>query len=175
MCDAIRFDELYERLNHRLARYFRRLAYGPAESEDLAQETWLRFLAAVERQAYTEQGTPDAFVFRLARNLAFDRMRKRKESTPLDVAQDVPEGIDRYRAVERLELAAEIVRRLDERLDELGRDVLECVLAGIDRPAEIARRLDRHPSSIDRRWRRIREIVHAMPEFRMEATQGDQR
>lgn len=66
-------------LKHRkaLLGYITGLVYCPSEAEDVVQDTWLRM---VQGEAYPPISFPKAYIFRIGRNIALDRLRKRKRA-----------------------------------------------------------------------------------------------
>lgn len=72
--DEASFNILYERYRNGLYGYLNMLFSGrTAEADDIFQQTWIKALAGLER--YREEGNFRAWLFRIARNLAFDRFR----------------------------------------------------------------------------------------------------
>jgi RNA polymerase sigma factor (sigma-70 family) len=59
-----------------LRAYLRRLLPQEADVEDVLQETWARVLGKLDHGR--DESSLRAFVFRVATNVAFDRMRRRK-------------------------------------------------------------------------------------------------
>lgn len=57
-----------------LLRYATRLTGDSTEAEDVVQEAWLRFRAATSARVLEE---PTGYLFRIVRNLALDRHRRR--------------------------------------------------------------------------------------------------
>ena len=75
--DVIFLQALVEQYQYRLVRYLIYLLGRRDEVDDLLQETWLRVL---ERgSSYDGRSRFEPWLFTVARNLAFDRMRKRRE------------------------------------------------------------------------------------------------
>jgi RNA polymerase sigma-70 factor, ECF subfamily len=72
--DAQAFDQLYTRYRKSLYIYLLRSSTGPAEAEDLYQETWSRII-----RSETPAGKSPfrALIFRIARNLQIDGYRRR--------------------------------------------------------------------------------------------------
>ncbi len=71
-------EALVEQYQYRLVRYLIYLLGRRDLVDDLVQETWLRVL---ERgSSYDGKSRFDSWLFRVARNLAFDAMRKRRTS-----------------------------------------------------------------------------------------------
>jgi RNA polymerase sigma-70 factor, ECF subfamily len=70
---------------HRLFRFLLRLTQEPAAAEDLFQQTWVRVMEKIGRYDSARNFTP--WLFALARNLAIDYLRQRRNSS-LDVPDD---------------------------------------------------------------------------------------
>jgi len=85
---------LVERYQHRLYRYLCRMVSDPAAAEDLFQQTWLRVAEQIRR--YDERRNFDAWLFRVAHNLAIDSLRRYR---PESLDEPLPSGESR---VERL-------------------------------------------------------------------------
>jgi RNA polymerase sigma-70 factor (ECF subfamily) len=87
--DAAAFEVLLERHLVPLGRFLQRLTGNAADADDLAQETFLR----VWREATRWQPGRVRFttwLYRIGRNLAIDRHRRRRDLTGIDV--DEPES-----------------------------------------------------------------------------------
>jgi RNA polymerase sigma-70 factor, ECF subfamily len=83
--DHVVLEALVERYQHRLVRYLIYLLGRRDGVDDLVQETWLRVL---ERgSSYDGHSRFEPWLFRVARNLAVDAMRKRR-TLSLDAADD---------------------------------------------------------------------------------------
>jgi RNA polymerase sigma-70 factor (ECF subfamily) len=65
---------LLARYQNRLYRYLLRLVREPATAEDLFQQTWLRVAEKIGK--YNTRRNFDAWLFTVARNLAFDHLRR---------------------------------------------------------------------------------------------------
>jgi len=72
--DAQAFEQLYTRYRKSLYIYLLRSSTGPAEAEDLYQETWSR---VIRSQTPAGKGPFKALIFRIARNLQIDGYRRR--------------------------------------------------------------------------------------------------
>ena len=84
-------EQLYREHQSVLVRWLARLVRCEETAEDLAQESYLRVAGAGGEQIITH---PRAFLFRTARNLALDHLRKMRTrigtAEPLDEAIDLP-------------------------------------------------------------------------------------
>ena len=104
-------------LDTTLMLYLRQNWRNPAEVEDLCQDVYLRAYEAAAAQGIPERTKP--FVFKIARNLLIDRVRKGQivpieamaELERLEVAGDAPNA-------EQSVIAGEELRRLHGALDQ---------------------------------------------------------
>lgn len=87
--DPVALDELVDAYAGRLHGFFRRMAAVGEEAEDLVQEVFLRVVRTVDD--YREEGRFEAWLFRIAGNLARDRLR-RKATGPRFESPDVEQG-----------------------------------------------------------------------------------
>lgn len=80
---------LMARYQNRIYRYLLRLVRQPADADDLFQQTWLR--VAEKIRSFDTSRDFDAWLFTLARNLAFDHLRRiRPQSLDEPVTDDAP-------------------------------------------------------------------------------------
>jgi RNA polymerase sigma-70 factor, ECF subfamily len=70
---------LMARYQNRVYRYLLRLVRQPADAEDLFQQTWLR--VAEKIRSFDTSRNFDAWLFTVARNLAFDHLRRVRPSS----------------------------------------------------------------------------------------------
>ena len=124
--DPIAFAEIVERFQHRLVAVMHHLVGTKEESEDLAQEVFLRVYRT--RKKYTPKAKFSTWVFTIANNLAINALRDRKrrphiqlnasDSGPLGPrpAEQLVSERDRPPAhhIQQEELAAVVRRALDE-------------------------------------------------------------
>lgn len=85
--DPDAFDELVDRFGPRLFGFLYRLSGSRTEAEDMLQELFLRVVKRIDR--YRHEGQFEAWLFRIATNLARDRLRRLQrapESVPIDDA-----------------------------------------------------------------------------------------
>ncbi len=84
------FRTLVERHQERIYGYLLGMVRDPGLADDLFQETFLRVVAALQKQrgSYTHQGRFLGWAMRIARNAALDHIRSRKKW------QDVEAGAD---------------------------------------------------------------------------------
>ena len=72
--DLDALSALLGRYQNRLYRYLLRLVREPAEAEDLFQQTWVRVAEKIRQ--YDSKRNFEAWLFTVARNLAFDHLRR---------------------------------------------------------------------------------------------------
>jgi RNA polymerase sigma-70 factor, ECF subfamily len=82
-------DLLIERYQYRLMRYLLSLAENRQGAEDLFQETWMRVLEQGHR--YDGKSSFGPWLFRIARNLAIDRIRRRKHLVNIQDLKELPD------------------------------------------------------------------------------------
>ena len=108
------FARLYADTAPRLARYLRRVTGSPELSEDLLQDTYVRYLNA-DRPAMDERQTL-SYLYRVATNLVYDRWRSMRrereweeslapargeEPEPVGLRSDVEDALAKLSARER--------------------------------------------------------------------------
>ena len=76
------FEAFYAQHGPYILRHLRRLV-GPKYAEDLLQDTFVQALSHTKR--LSEANSPRAWLFRVARNLAMNVMRKKKMATHIDL------------------------------------------------------------------------------------------
>jgi RNA polymerase sigma-70 factor (ECF subfamily) len=119
--DPDAFDAMLDRYRNRLYRYLLRLTANSAVAEDLFQETWLKVITRIHR--YDERRPFAPWLFSVARNLAFDHLRKASpESLDEPTESGEPKiarlGADEPGSLERL-LEGERRGLLERELEEL--------------------------------------------------------
>jgi RNA polymerase sigma-70 factor (ECF subfamily) len=156
------FAMLYERTFPRLYAYVASLLRDRAGAEDVTAQAFER--AYRKRRSYRAgKGSPEAWLFGIARNAALDELRRRKrrarlELEPEDVAAPATEEL-----AERAVLRA-TVRAALAGLDSRERDLLALKFAGGLSNAEIARVVGTSESNAGTRLHRtilkLREACH---------------
>ena len=156
------FASLYERAFPKVYAYVASLLRDVTAAEDVTAQAFER--AYRRRRSYrASRGTPEAWVFGIARNAALDELRRRRrrarlETDPEDVA--APSADDHL----ELELRREAVRAALATLDERERDMVALKFAGGLSNAEIADVLGVSESNAGTRLHRtitkLREACH---------------
>ena len=111
------FEVLYRRYRKQLYGYLYNLMSGnAAEAEEVFEETWIKVIDKLP--SYRDQGKFSAWLFRVARNIFIDTVRRNKRSAlPLESGDlpDVPDWSRRpERELEDQETAAIIAGALDQ-------------------------------------------------------------
>jgi RNA polymerase sigma-70 factor (ECF subfamily) len=125
--DVVVLEALVEQYHYRLVRYFVSLLGRRDGIDDFVQETWLRVL---ERgRSYDGQSRFEPWLFRVARNVALDAMRKRPmfslDSNEEDVFRSLPASGEPspYTLAARTEDAERLARSL-QTLEPVYREAL---------------------------------------------------
>jgi RNA polymerase sigma-70 factor, ECF subfamily len=158
--DAAAFDTVYAIFNARLFGFLARLTRNRDEAEDLAEETWLRFVANAGRLSGDTRLGP--WLFTVARNLHVSSCRSRA----LD-DERTPEAIGLWPSVScespfESAAATELEDRIESVLASLPivyREVL--LLVGVEglRPAEAASVCGVSPEALRQRLKRARALL----------------
>jgi RNA polymerase sigma-70 factor (ECF subfamily) len=160
--DAETFASLYERTFPRVYAYVSSLVRDRATAEDV---TALAFERAYRkrRRYHARRGSPEAWLFGIARNAALDELRRRKRRARLEAD---PEDLGAAALDEQAELARRrvVVRAALASLDGHERDLVALKFAGGLSNAEIGRILGVSETNAGTRIHRIltklREACH---------------
>jgi RNA polymerase sigma-70 factor (ECF subfamily) len=87
--DADAFEKLFEAYHQRIYNYVGRMLQDPVESEDVAQETFVRAFQALDD--FQQAASFRTWLYRIAANLAVDATRRRQRQWQL-AANDHGEG-----------------------------------------------------------------------------------
>jgi len=151
--DPSAFDEIVDAYASRLCGFFHRLLGKNADAEDLTQEVFVRLVRSIG--SYKESGRFEAWLFRIAANLARDRVRSSKRSLTIVETSggDEDNGLGALdspdqrgasapdRALQREEQATRLQRAID-RLPQGEREVVLLRHYGELSFAEIAEYMD---------------------------------
>lgn len=119
--DTAAYEVLVRRYSGTLFRYLLRLVGRPDEAEDLAQEAFLRVYLSLA--SYDPTYRFSTWLFRIATNLALNRLRAERRCISLEALDENPDEPPRQLPDERDDLGPE---RQAERSD-LGRRIQECL------------------------------------------------
>ncbi len=87
--DPTAFEELVDLYSSRLYGFLYRLTGCREDADDLVQEVFVRLVQRIDR--YVHDGRFEAWLFRIATNLARDRVRRLKRSAPTS-SGDLPQA-----------------------------------------------------------------------------------
>lgn len=106
-------DLLIEQYYYRLFRYLLHLTGNRGMAEDIFQETWMKVLERGHQ--YNGQSKFEAWLFTIARNLVFDRLRGAKNAVSLnDLTQPGKSGSQSRHPVAKQESPLDSVERLEQ-------------------------------------------------------------
>ena len=88
--DEAAFEDLYRRYRGKLYAFLNNLIGPGAECDEVFEETWLRVIDRLPK--YRDDGRFGAWLFRVARNIFYDRMRRRRAEAD-QISLDVDEPI----------------------------------------------------------------------------------
>jgi RNA polymerase sigma-70 factor, ECF subfamily len=171
--DLEALSALLARYQNRLYRYLLRLVREPATAEDLFQQTWLRVAEKINK--YDARWSFDAWLFIVARNLAFDHLRRIAPESLDEPAPGSPSDAARVTRLRSTEppaietiLAHERTQRLSAAMGDMQviyREVLTLRFEEEMKLEEISKVLDQPLSTVKTRLRRgldgLRQILQA--------------
>lgn len=140
--------DIAERRYEDLTRFLRYRLRGKADAQDLAQEAFMRLLRR-SREQLVER--PEAYLFRIAANLAYEQRLNGAITTDFDAAEAAGDLVDESMTPERRAIGQERLRRLEQALADLP--PLPRVAFALQRRdglsyAEIAKQLDTTPHMV---------------------------
>lgn len=123
--DQRAYRELVDRYLTSIARFALRTLGDRAEAEEVAQETFLRLWT--EAANFEPRAQPKTWLYRIARNLCIDRIRKRRSHGPEVELSERNAGEDRPSALLVRKQTAERVERALATLPERQREAITLV------------------------------------------------
>lgn len=125
--DERAFETLYRRYRKQLYGYlYNLLAGNVTECDEIFEETWIKVIDKLP--SYRDQGKFSAWLFRVARNIFIDTMRKNKrDAMPLE-SGDLPDVPDWSRRPERQLEENDMEQMLENALSELPEEQKEVFL-----------------------------------------------
>ena len=146
--DEQAFGALWRDLQPALLRYLN--AFGPSAGEDLASETWLRVVKALDSFSGDERAFR-AWVFTVARHRAVDRWRRttrhHDELVPLDALTNLPASDDPAGTAVDVISSQAAVAQIATLPPDQAEVVLLRVVAGLD-VAEVAAITGKRPGNV---------------------------
>lgn len=140
--DKASFGRLFQLHQQRVYSYLVRLLGDRALADDIAQETWLRVVQGAAE--FRPLAPVRAWIFRIARNLAFNELRQRRKWSELE-AQEEAQLPDLSEPLEELvKKEADMIRLREaiEKLPDQQRIILVMSLAEDLSQAEMAKELE---------------------------------
>ncbi len=118
--DEQAFETLYFRHRMPLYGFLNHLTGNVSEADEVFELAWLKVIRKLPE--YRHQGKFNAWLFRVARNIFYDRLRAGKEYVPV---QELPETADTVTPAEELENAelGAVIDKAVERLTPEQREV----------------------------------------------------
>ena len=148
------FAELFAAFNPKLERFFARQLGAGSHTQDLAQEVWVRTInLRTTPEKVRAPFRTQAFLFRVAKNLAIDFLRTRKQHAALDTLEEPLHPVTQTRDTSDPE---ELVAQAFAMLSDDFREVLTLQLELGYRLDEIAEMLGKSPDAIWARASRAR-------------------
>lgn len=119
--------ELYETYSSRLLSLCRRYAVDAGDAEDLMQDSFVKIFRVIGRFRWTRPGSLYSWMARVALNLAFDSVRKRKRIARDLVDVDTLKGevADEPDYEQTASVPAEVIHRMIAELPDGYRTVFE--------------------------------------------------
>lgn len=132
--------------------------YGRQGVDDLAQETWLRFIPYQSSKVISH---PKALLLRIAANLAADRSSRRQKRSRLGLEVTNLEGLAVHEPTQTEALAA---KQLVLGLPQPLRDVFVLSRVGGLSNSQIAEQLGLSPKTVE--WRMTKALAHCAAQLR---------
>ena len=125
--DERAFETLYRRYRKQLDGYlFNLLSGNTADADEIFAETWIKVIDKLP--GYRDQGKFSAWLFRIARNVFIDTVRRSKRFPVSLDDEEMPEQPDWSRRPERDIEEQDTARVIEEALGELPREQREVFL-----------------------------------------------
>jgi len=127
--DASCLGTLFERHHRSVYQYCLQLTRSPAVSEDLVQDVFLKLLQ--KASSFRGDGSCRAWIFHIARNVAFDYLRRAERRTTVDDADDENlEALVDHRSTEQVAAAEQNLNLVARALAEIPAAAREVIWLG---------------------------------------------
>jgi len=127
--DEKAFEELYHRYDRQLYGYLNNMIGNASEADEVFEETWLRVIEKLPK--YRDEGRFSAWLFRVARNLFIDRVRRKnpeRNSISLDDGETLPVAASDAGSPERIADAGDLAEVIDAAIGGLPPELREVFL-----------------------------------------------
>jgi RNA polymerase sigma-70 factor (ECF subfamily) len=159
--DESAFDLVYEAYRHRLFAFLCRLTRNRDAAEDLLEETWVRLVSRID--TLRDETRLGAWLFAVARNLAFSYLRSRSDdAAPAEDLDPLEHTVDRGPSPFDTMAAREMDARLERGLAAMPASYREVLLlVGVHgmSPTEAAAVCDVRPDALRQRLLRARDML----------------
>lgn len=115
--DKEAYGEIYKLYQKKIYRFSYYMMQNQELAEDITQNTFIKAWLALPSFSFSKNGTIQAYLFKIARNLSIDYQRKKKEISLEVIADVMPSEENLEEIVERRE-EQEIVSKALKTLDE---------------------------------------------------------
>lgn len=126
------FDTLLRRHQSRVFNYIFNIVKNKDVADDIFQETFVKAIATIKQNRYTDSGKFSAWITRIAHNLIIDFFRQTKSENTVSADQEETDVLNRRELadenVEDILVTSQIhtdVKRIMESLPEAQREVLD--------------------------------------------------
>lgn len=126
--DASCLGTLFERHHRSVYQYCLQLTRSPAVSEDLVQDVFLKLLQ--KAASYRGDGSCKAWIFNIARNVAFDYLRRADRRVVNDEGDENAEHLVDHRSTEQVAAAEQNLRLVARALAEIPAAAREVIWLG---------------------------------------------
>ena len=121
--DKEAYGEIYKLYQKKIYRFSYYMIQNKELAEDITQNTFIKAWRALPFFSLNKNGTIQAYLFKIARNLTIDYQRKRKEVS-LEVIEDIMPSDENLEEIVARQEEQEIVARSLKTLDEEERQIV---------------------------------------------------
>jgi len=126
--DASCLGTLFERHHRSVYQYCLQLTRSPAVAEDLVQDVFLKLLQ--KAASFRGDGSCKAWIFHIARNVAFDYLRRERRVTVDEGGDENPDRLVDHRSTEQVAAAEQNLSLVARALAEIPAAAREVIWLG---------------------------------------------